>query len=199
MQDRFKSIITPKHFKLPELAENVFLFFIRHHFFMFREMVNGGKISSFGPAKRFDFTKTGIDYSVLGGFIGAPFSVIIAENAMVSGAKSFKAFGTAGCIGSDTIKIGEIHRPEKAWDDTGMIQDYSGSSNWTAFNYTGTQPSCGNIVSVNSFYCLTPVNLERYRSQSIEIIVGGCSIELCHHIQRNFFSTLICHQRQSGE
>ncbi len=164
------SIITPKHFKMPELQETVFLFFIQQHFFLFHDLVNGGKIKSYGPAKRFSFSHKGSDCSALGGFIGAPLAVIIAENAITSGAKHIKAFGTAGCIGSQTIEVGEVHRPMAGLDETGIIKDYEGTDSLTKFHYEGKLPSCRNIVSVNSFYRLTEGKLDQYRVQNIDII-----------------------------
>jgi hypothetical protein len=89
---------------------------------------------------------------------------------MVSGGKAFKSFGTAGYIGTGKIDIGEVHRPATGWDETGMIRDYGGQDKLTAFNYPDLHPTCRGIVSVNSFYRLTPDNLARYRRQEIDII-----------------------------
>jgi len=164
------SIITPSRFSLPALAEDVFLFFMQHHFHLFREIIHGGKVSSFGPAKRFSFTRDGKDYSVLGGFIGAPLAVIVAEHAVVSGGRRFKSFGTAGAIGSKPFEIGQIHRPAKGVDYTGIIKDYGGEKEITDFVYSGHRATCRSIVSVNAFYRLTPENLQRYRNQSADLI-----------------------------
>lgn len=170
MIDANTSLITPGQFKLPKLTEQVFLFFMKHHFLMFHTLVSGGKIGSYGPVQRFSFTHKSVECSALGGFIGAPLAVIIAENALVSGGKMFKSFGTAGYIGSGAVEIGDIHRPATGCDETGMIRDYGGQSALTSFNYQGLQPTCNGVVSVNSFYRLMPANLARYRQQKIDII-----------------------------
>lgn len=165
-----QSLIRPEHFTLPKLNENAFLFFIQHHLFLFHDLVQGGKIKSYGPAKRFDFSCQGKDCTALGGFIGAPLAVIIIENAIHSGAKYIKGFGTAGCVGSHSIEIGEIHRPAEAVDETGMIRDYGGNESTTKLSYSKHQPSCRRIVTVNSFYRLTEKKLEHYKAQNIELI-----------------------------
>ncbi|MCG8336544.1 MAG: hypothetical protein MJE63_18710 [Proteobacteria bacterium] len=165
-----QSLIKPEHFTLPKLNENIFLFFIQHHLYLFHELVEGGKIKSYGPAKRFDFTCQGKDCTALGGFIGAPLAVIILENAIHSGGKYIKGFGTAGCVGSHSIDIGEVHRPAEAVDETGMIRDYGGDETITQLNYQNHQPSCRRIVTVNSFYRLTEVKLEQYKTQNIDLI-----------------------------
>ncbi len=165
-----QSLIRPEHFTLPKINENTFLFFIQHHLFLFRDLVQGGKIKSYGPAKRFEFSHQGKDCSALGGFIGAPLAVIIMENAIHSGAKYIKGFGTAGCVGSRSIDIGELHRPAEAVDETGMIMDYGGHETITELKYSNHQPSCRRIVTVNSFYRLTEEKLDHYKARNIELI-----------------------------
>lgn len=170
MEAPSSSIIQPGYFKLPRLEKEVYLFFILNHFYQFHDMVKGANVSSFGPAKRFDFEKNGQQCSALGGFIGAPLAVIIVENAMVSGATTFYSFGTAGSIGNAAIEIGEQHLPQKGYDRTGMILDYGGEKPETDFQLDESRFTCNAIVSVNSFYRLTPERLEEYRSNKIDLI-----------------------------
>ncbi|MBU2512225.1 hypothetical protein KJ966_12875 [bacterium] len=165
-----KAIINPDDFKLAPLEPNVILFFILRHFYMFHEIVKGSKIRSYGPAKRFSFTFQGSDYSALGGFIGAPLAAIILENAIVSGGKHFRAFGTAGWIGKETVELGSLHNPVSAMDKTGMMADYGAEKPLTEFRYSDGKPTCRKIVSVNSFYRLTPDKLEDYRAHQADVI-----------------------------
>jgi uridine phosphorylase len=139
-------------------------------FFPFHDLVKGGKIKSYGPARRFSFTCEGKACSALGGFIGAPIAAIIVENALVSGGKHFKAFGTAGWIGLHPTEIGALHFPAKGWDKTGMITDYGCSDRETTFVYDNRRPTCDFVVSVNSFYRLTPDHLESYQNREFNLI-----------------------------
>lgn len=170
MTDTTQPLITPGHFRLPRLTRHLFLFYLLQHFFAFHEMTGGGKIRSYGPAKRFTFTRDGIDYSVLGGFIGAPLAAIVIENAIFSGARIFQAFGTAGSLGTSNWGIGDLQTPKKGYDETGMIHDYGGEHAETHFSYSTQAISCEAIVSVNSFYRLTPMKLAYYRNQRIDLI-----------------------------
>ncbi len=137
---------------------------------MFHEKINGSKIKSYGLAKRFSFEKSGVTYSVLGGMVGAPVAAIIVENALASGAESFKAFGTAGWIGKTTCETGSLMAPRTGKDETGMVKDYGGESDVVSFNSLNSPTSCHGIVSVNSFYRLTREKVINYRKQQIEMI-----------------------------
>ncbi len=163
-------LINPSMFKLPTLEKNGILFFILQHFYMFHKLVGGSKIKSYGPAKRFWFEKDGKKITVLGGMIGAPLAVIIAENAMASGMKTLKSFGTAGWVGSEDRAIGSLVNPVKGKDETGMIKDYAGQSNNTTFDCRPEISVCKNIVTVNSFFRLTVDKVKQYRKEQIEII-----------------------------
>ena len=164
------SLIKATAFKLPKLEPHLFLFFSLQHFFMFHEKVQGTKVKSYGPAKRFSFTHHDRSYSALGGFIGAPLATIIVENAMVSGGKFFHAFGTAGWLGSASENIGSVQVPALGFDETGMISDYCGLKSSTTFAQTASQKTDLSVVSVNSFYRLTLSNLKRYQGQQISLI-----------------------------
>lgn len=170
MTDPDESIIKPSHFKLHEVAENVILFYILHHFHLFRRYVDNEKLYSFGPTKRFDHRINGKDWTILGGFIGAPLAAIVLENAIHAGGRFFQAFGTCGWVGGPSYNIGEMHIPAAGLDETGMVKDYAGHSNRVDFAHPEESITCGNIVSVNSFYRLTPRKLESYRKQNIDLI-----------------------------
>lgn len=170
MKDNDHAIITPSSFKLPPLHQHVILFFILNHFYLFRDLINGAKVKSYGSSKRFDFVHEGLEYSALGGFIGAPLAAIILENAIVSGAKHVKAFGSAGWIGQTSCEIGKLYYPAAALDKTGMMSDYGAEQPVTRLKYKNVKPSCRNIVSVNSFYRLTKEKLAEYRAIEADLI-----------------------------
>ncbi len=170
MTNRSKPIINPQHFNLPRLEETVYLFFILQQFYQFQELVRGNRIKSYGPAKRFRFIQNGIPCSVLGGFFGAPLAAIIVENALASGGKTFKSFGTAGWLDATPEATGTIHFPEKGWDNTGMIDDYGSQNLETTFSYSGWHPTCEYVVTVNSFYRLTSERLNQYRKRRYSLI-----------------------------
>lgn len=163
-------LIQPSDFRLPSLHSRVFLFFILNHLHQFHEMVNGTKMKSFGPARRFNFMIDQTPCSALGGFIGAPLAAIILENAIASGGKDFHAFGTAGWLGNEEAPIGKTFQPTYGLDETGMIKDYAGRNSLIHFADTAPDTRQIGTVSVNSFYRLTPSNLNRYREQKIELI-----------------------------
>lgn len=163
-------IIKPSHFKLPEIERNVILFYIAHHFHLLRRWVDGEKPRSFGPAKRFDHRINGKDWTILGGFVGAPLAAIVLENAIHAGGRHFHAFGTCGWIGGSPCSFGEVHIPAEGVDETGMAGDYGGESNRIRFTQAEESTTCSKIVSVNSFYRLTPRKLESYRKQNIDLI-----------------------------
>jgi len=165
-----KAIIHPSVFKLPPLEKSGILFFILQHFYMFHNLVNGSKIKSYGPAKRFSFEKDGRKISVLGGMIGAPLAVIVVEIAMASGMKHFRSFGTTGWVSDKKQTIGALVNPAKGKDETGMIKDYGGQSDYTTFECRPGVTVCENIVTVNSFFRLTNNKIGQYRKQQIEII-----------------------------
>lgn len=163
-------LILPADFKLPPLQSRVFLFFMLNHFYRFHEMMSGGKIKSFGPAKRFNFTFQQEACTALGGFIGAPLAAITLENAIASGGRTFHAFGTAGWVGVGETPIGQTVQPTFGLDETGIVKDYDGKE--PLIHFTSPAPDKRQIgtVSVNSFYRLTPSNLLRYRQQKIDLI-----------------------------
>lgn len=163
------SIIQPSHFRLPLLEEDVFLFYSLQHFHLFHELVKGSTVKSYGPAKRFRFERNGRASAALGGFIGAPIAAIILENAIVSGGRFFRAFGTCGWVGANPIDPGCALVPVEGYDETGMMKDYGSQSGITNFK-SASENASGKIVSVNSFYRLTPDNVKRYRSLGIDMI-----------------------------
>ncbi len=165
-----KAIINPGDFRLVPLESNVILFFILRHFYMFHEMVKGSKIKSYGPAKRFSFAHEQGNFSVLGGFIGAPLAALILENAIASGGKHFQSFGTCGWIGEEAVELGSLHIPASGMDKTGMMADYGAEKPITEFHYPDKNPTCRKIVSVNSFYRLTHDNLHNYRENQADLI-----------------------------
>ncbi len=190
-------LTTPKISHLPELPKKAVLFFNLNHLFMFRELVGGSKIKSFGPSRRFGFRKNGETISVLGGMIGAPLAAITVEHALAAGSERFFSFGSAGWIGKEQRKIGELVAPEKGFDDTGMTRDYGGAERLSSFappdignttlnavneyarfrQFERTTQNAGNeyarsrqVVSINSFYALTKRKIENYREREIDLI-----------------------------
>ncbi len=157
-------------FKLPTVQQDGILFFILQHFYMFHKLVNGSKIKSYGPAKKFTFEKNDRKTTVLGGMIGAPLAVLIAENAMASGMKHLKSFGTAGWLSDKNQEIGTLVNPKKGKDETGMVKDYAGQSDYTTFECRPGITTCTGIVSVNSFFRLTINKVKQYQEQQIEAI-----------------------------
>lgn len=164
------SLIQPTDFRLPPLSPRVFLFFMLNHFHRFHEMVDGSKIKSYGPAKRFNFTFNQAPCSALGGFIGAPLAAIILENAIASGGKSFHAFGTAGWLGKQETPIGKMIQPTFGIDETGIVKDYDGIEKRIQFAPIVSDNKQIGTVSVNSFYRLTAAKLDQYRQQQIDLI-----------------------------
>lgn len=165
-----ESIIQPKMFKLPPLDQTVVLFFNLQHFRMFHNRVSGSKIKSFGPARRFQWKGKEGNITALGGMIGAPLAVMIAELALSSGAEKLYAFGSAGSTSDETVTIGELVVPERGYDETGICRDYMDTSDFQRLQSQFDVQRCRAITSVNSFFRLTRQNIERYRKESIQLI-----------------------------
>lgn len=163
-------IIKPSEFNLPKVEKNVVLFCLLNHFFLFKELVSGSQAKSFGPAKRFGFEKNGKRCTALGGFIGAPISAIILENAIESGGGKFSAFGTAGSFIYSRDRIGQYVRPRSGIDRTGMMKDYGADEDVIVFDKELKHQGTEKVVSVNSFYRLTPRKMDEYREKNISLI-----------------------------
>jgi hypothetical protein len=164
------SIIQPGKLGFPEVSDTLLLFFNLRHFHIFRELVKGGRIRSFGPSKRFQWERVSGPVTVLGGMIGAPLAVLIAEAACAAGGRRFYSFGTTGWIGTEIRDIGTLIVPEKGCDETGMIKDYGGSHQEVMFDRYWDTAMVSGIVSVNSFFRLTPSNIDRYRRRNLALI-----------------------------
>ncbi|MFH2132150.1 MAG: hypothetical protein ABIK68_17365 [bacterium] len=164
------SIIRPEMFNLPGLTKEVVLFFNLQHFWNFHRRVNGTKIKSYGPAKRFQWENGSKTATALGGMIGAALAVLIAELAVSSGAEVFYSFGTAGSTGEETLEIGELVFPLTGYDETGICRDYNITSPSLEFTpYFQVRP-CRAICSVNSFFRLTPSKVSQYRESKIQLV-----------------------------
>jgi len=162
-------IIQPQDFQFPELEEILFLFFNLEHFYMFKNLVDGGKVRSFGPSRRFKFTWKGITAVAVGGVIGASLAVFILENAIFRGAKKIIAFGTVGWISLQNQKIGALVSPKQTIDQTGLSNSY----HLSATNKMADWPNvinCGTLLSINSIFCHTHSDIQNYRSQGIELL-----------------------------
>ncbi|MBT4092197.1 MAG: hypothetical protein HOE30_27220 [Deltaproteobacteria bacterium] len=164
------SIIQPDMFKLPGLTKEIVLFFNLQHFMFFHRRVIGSKIKSFGPAKRFHWENGPKKITALGGMIGAPLAVLIAEFAMASGAEVIYSFGSAGSTGEEQLEIGELISPLNGYDETGICADYEASNPVQKFTPYFDVKTCHAITSVNSFFRLTRPNINRYRASQIQLI-----------------------------
>jgi len=164
-------IIKPTMFNLPQLTDEIILFFNLQDFYLFRSIYGGSKVKSFGPAKRFSIELNHTVKTVLGGMIGAPLSMIILENAIASGAKKVCAFGSTGYLGLEQREIGDIVVPAFGKDETGMTNDY-GADHQAEFLFKNPFDilPCQGIVSVNSFYRLSKDKVKTYRQKKIELI-----------------------------
>lgn len=164
-------LVSPKDFNLPQLSHTVVIFFNLQHLFMFKEIVQGGKIKTYGPSKRFTYEKNGQKVTALGGMIGAPLAVLNIENALYSGAKQFITFGSAGWLSATETAYGNLFSPTAAVDETGMAKDYGSSTTQIPISEApGTVITCGKIVSINSFYRTTLKRVNEYRENGIDLI-----------------------------
>ncbi|MCP4752458.1 MAG: nucleoside phosphorylase [Proteobacteria bacterium] len=163
-------IIKPSMFNLPKLTEKIILFFSLRHFYLFRELVGGSKVKSFGPSKRFTWELNKVPVTAVGGMIGAPLAAIAVENAAASGGRRFFSFGSAGWIGENEREIGELTIPENGMDETGISENYGSDTIFTSFDRRHDVTPCSGIVSVNSFYRLTVEKVKAYRSRQVELI-----------------------------
>ena len=186
------SIISPKSYKLPDLNKNIVLFFNLEHFFQFREIVKGSKVKSYGPAKRFSFEKDRQPISVLGGMIGAPLSVMLIENSIVSGARNFISFGTAGFIGKNPAnEIGKLSTVTSGLDQTGIIADYQGEGLANDFKAIAGYHKLEKIVSVNSVYRLTLEKLESFRKAGADLIdMESCPLNFLINLHQGSYQAL---------
>ncbi len=163
-------IIKPSAFSLPPINEQVLLFFSLQQFYQFKEQVQGTKIKSFGPSKRFNFIHQGIPITVIGGMIGAPLATIAVEHAIQSGGKNFLSFGSAGCLAEEVLDIGQLLTVRNGRDETGISQDYGQESSLSQFRELKEIEACDSIVSVNSFYRLSIEKVGRYRREGVVLI-----------------------------
>lgn len=164
-------LISPKEFNLPKISKKTIIFFNLQHLFMFKEMVQGGKVKSFGPAKRFSYDLNNERITVLGGMIGAPLATLNIENAISGGAREFITYGTAGWLSSTPVSFGSVFSPISGVDETGMAKDYESPTDEIKMDQMPSSiPICGKIVSINSFYRTTMKKVERYRSSGVDLI-----------------------------
>lgn len=180
-----ESVIQPGMFKLPGLTKEIIIFFNLQHFMMFHKRVDGSRIKSFGPARRYQWEGRSGLMTALGGMIGAPLAVMIAEMAMVSGTEKIYAFGSAGSTGAEKFKIGEAVVPGITYDETGICRDYEQPESYQPLSSFFDVRRCRAIVSVNSFFRLTRPNLERYRTSNIQLIDMEAAPLNCVLNQRN--------------
>ncbi len=164
------SLIRPDMFVLPRLTKEIVLFFNLRHFMLFHHRVNGSKIKSFGPAKRFQWENNSRKVTTLGGMIGAPLAVLVSEMAMASGAEVIYSYGSAGSVAEEPLEIGELISPLKGYDETGICNDYKAPQPIQKFISFFDVQSCEAITSVNSFFRLTRSNIDRYRKSKIQLI-----------------------------
>lgn len=157
-------------FTLPGLTKKTVLFFNLRHFMLFHRKVNGSKIKSFGPAKRFQWENDSKKITALGGMIGAPLAVLVSEMAMASGAEVIYSYGSAGSVGAEPLEIGQLIFPLKGYDETGICNDYKAPEPIQKFASHFDVQSCEAITSVNSFFRLTKSNIDRYRKSNIQLI-----------------------------
>ncbi len=164
------SLIRPEMFTLPSLTKKIVLFFNLRHFMLFHRIVDGSRIKSFGPAKRFQWENDSEKVTALGGMIGSPLAVLVSEMAMASGAEVIFSYGSAGSVGEEPLEIGELISPLKGYDETGICNDYKAPQPIQKFTSFFDVKSCEAITSVNSFFRLTRSNIERYQKSNIQLI-----------------------------
>ena len=140
------------------------------HFYLFHEFVQGSKIKSFGPVKRFNFESGEKRVSVLGGMIGAPLALMTLENAVASGAKEFLAFGTAGLLKEPTPGVPILFSPAWGIDETSLVLNYGGVAGRTGLNPFEDLRVEEGLVSVNSPYLLNRDKLRDYLENDIAYI-----------------------------
>lgn len=164
-------LISPSDYNLPKLSPKAIVFFNLQHLFMFKEMVKGGKIKSYGPAKRFSYDFNGETITAIGGMIGAPLAVLNVENMISGGTRNILTFGSAGWLNKKSIPFGTVFSPNACVDETGMASDYGSPSQHIGITTAPNNiPVCGKIVSINSFYRTSLKKVEAYREQQIDLI-----------------------------
>jgi len=163
-------IIRPSEFPLPTVEEHVILFFNLQHLFQFKELVQGSKIRSFGPSKRFSFTYNGVVITAIGGMISAPLAVMTVEHVLQAGGRKILSFGSAGWIAQEPRSIGTLITPNVGLDTTGMSLDYDVQSTVAPFKkFTGIA-TCEKIVSVNSVYRLSIAKVDEFRRDMVDMV-----------------------------
>lgn len=170
------SLIKPTAFSLPAVKSKVIFFYGLQHLYQFGEIIGHKiKLKSFGPVRRCNMEIKGETFTALAGFIGAPMAVMTAENAIASGGKEIFSFGTAGWIGSGKIQYGEIRSPQKALDNTGIIQDYGSKDDEVRLSLLPGIQTCQTVVSLNSIYALYPNRLKWFQEQGSELMDMECA------------------------
>lgn len=163
------SLIQPKLFALGPLRRRLVLFANLEHLFLFKEVAQGGKIKSFGPAKRFHFERDGQEWSAVGGMIGAPLAMMTLEHCLVHEIEDVIFFGTAGWIGPEAQEPGTLLVPERGLDLTGTCEDYGFDSN-SVFANPCQLPSCRGLASRRHVYDLSLEKLKSLQECKIDLI-----------------------------
>ena len=163
-------LISPQSFNPPKTNHDVVLIYNLNYFFRFRELVNGTKVKSFGPSKRFSFGIDSKSVTVLGGLIGAPLAAIAVEQACAYEPKQFLAFGTAGWIGTQKVIVGDLFSPSFGIDYTGLAAEYGATSTKTKFHHLCKVSNCQGIASRNGFFSLDSKIIDQYRGEKIDLI-----------------------------
>jgi len=165
-----QKIISPKEFNLAPINKSVILIINLEHFYQFHRLVEGTKIKSFGPSKKFNFEIGNRIISVIGGMIGAPLAIITAENAISSGGVDFVCFGTVGSIAKDPIQPGTCISPKMGYDKTGILKDYGSDQKQMDFITTEDFFKPVNLISLNSIYQLDIEMIKEFQNSDIGLM-----------------------------
>lgn len=161
-------IVNPNHFKLPAVQKNLILFFSLNHFYSYREICGITKVKNFGPLKKFDIPD--LDTTVLGGCIGAPYAVLMLENAIHSGARKVITFGSCGYFGDQKLTYGTLASSKVAYDETGISAEITDQNDPMSIIPLSETYQASGIVSINNLFAVSPERINQWKSKEIELM-----------------------------
>lgn len=121
---------------------------------------------------------SGIDMGLIGGTVGAPFAVLIAEQLIALGCQHILAYSSSGAV-SDQLTLPCLVVPERALRDEGTSYHYLPPARWA--HYTGKLPDIvarhaarvglpvhrGTTWTTDAPYRETRIQIQRHREEGI--------------------------------
>ncbi len=160
----------PLSFLESRVTSHVVLFYSLEHFYTFKDIVQGGKVKSFGLAKKYFFTIGKINFTAIGGMIGAAIASFSFDLAIANGATFVFAFGSVGSLESDSA-IGDCVCPVFAVDFTGISQDYNIQEKTTELAVLDTNLQVQSaIASISHPLTVTIEKLKNWKKQNIRFL-----------------------------